>query len=323
MRSAKAKCVCLLLNQLRCMPKFAVIDCGTNTFHLLIAEPKEGGGFTTVYRERRFVKLAEDGIQRIGDKAYERAFTTLEAYAQKINEYQVAATRVSGTAALRTAENGPQFVAEIKLKTGLEIAIIPGKEEAQLIYEGVRQAIGAQEGPWMVMDIGGGSVEFILVDQTGVKWFESFPVGVAVLYKKLHQTEPISAQEIEQTQLFLKSKLVDLELALSRFPTQHLVGAAGTFDVVANILGKVKPTPHCDEVALEGFEQLYQQIITANREERHAMTEIPDDRADMIVVAMILIQLVLKIAKVEKLTVSRFAMKEGMLARMLAEQEKV
>ncbi|MGH1434763.1 MAG: hypothetical protein ACRBG0_09920 [Lewinella sp.] len=304
------------------MPKFAVIDCGTNTFHLLIAQPKPEGGFTTVYRERRFIKLAEDGIQRIGENAYQRALSALETYAQKINEYQVAATRVSGTAALRTAENGPQFVAEVKAKTGLEIAIIPGKEEAQLIYEGVRQAIGPQEAPWMVMDIGGGSVEFIIVDQTGVKWFESFPVGVAVLYKKLHQTEPISSIEIEQTQLFLKSKLVELELALSRFPTHHLVGAAGTFDVIANILGTIKPTPHCDEVALDGFENLYQQIIAANQEERHAMADIPDDRADMIVVAMILVKLVLKIAKVEKLTVSRFSMKEGMLDRMLAEQEE-
>lgn len=304
------------------MPKFAVIDCGTNTFHLLIAEPKPEGGFTTVYRERRFVKLAEEGIQRIGDKAYLRALNTLEAYAQKINEHQVVATRVSGTAALRTADNGPQFVAEIKATTGLEIAIIPGKEEAQLIYEGVRQAIGPQEGPWMVMDIGGGSVEFIIVDQGGVKWFESFPVGVAVLYKKLHQSEPISPLEIEQTRLFLKSKLVDLELALSRYPTHHLVGAAGTFDVVASILGTAKPTPHCDVVALEGFEQLYQQITSANREERQAMTEIPDDRVDMIVVAMILIKLVLEIAKVEQMTVSSFAMKEGMLARMLADQLK-
>lgn len=305
------------------MPKFAVIDCGTNTFHLLIAEPKTEGGFTTVYRERRFVKLAEDGIQRIGENAYKRALNTLEAYARTINEHQVAATRVSGTAALRTAENGPSFVAEVKAKTGLDITIIPGKEEAQLIYEGVRQAIGPQDGPWMVMDIGGGSIEFIIVDKTGVKWFESFPVGVAVLYKKLHHTEPISAIEIEQTQLFLKSKLVDLELALSRFPTHHLVGAAGTFDVVANILGKAKPTPHCDEVALDGFDQLYQRIVSANQEERQAMTEIPDDRVDMIVVAMILIKLVLEIGKVQKLTVSRFAMKEGMLARMLTEQEKI
>ncbi len=299
------------------MPNFAVIDCGTNTFHLLIASPNEEGSFEEVYRERRFIKLAEDGIERIGEAPYQRALQTLIDYAQKIDEHQVAATRVSGTAALRTASNGPNFVAEVLAKTSLEIKIIPGKEEAQLIYEGVRRAIGPQAERWMVMDIGGGSVEFIIVDENGVQWFESFPVGVAVLYKKLHQTEPISAEEIELSKMFLNSKLVDLQLALARFPTLHLVVAAGTFDVIAYVLGKEQPTPHCASVDLQGFAALYERVLAANREERHAMADIPGDRADMIVVALILVKLVLEIAAIDQLTVSSFSMKEGMLSQML------
>jgi exopolyphosphatase/guanosine-5'-triphosphate,3'-diphosphate pyrophosphatase len=304
------------------MPNLAVIDCGTNTFHLLIARPDGQGGFEQVLREKRFVKLAEEGIERIGEQAYQRALNTLVDYAKIIAENDVSVTRVSGTAALRTAENGPQFRTEVAQKTGLEISIIPGKEEAQLIYEGVRQAVGPQAAPWMVMDIGGGSVEFIIVDDNGLRWFESFPVGVAVLYKKLHQTEPISAEEIELTRLFLKSRLVDLSLALSRFPTHHLVGAAGTFDVIAKVLSTAQPTPHCYTVGLDGFDQLYQRVLAADRAERHAMPDIPDDRADMIVVAIILVKLVLEMAAIKTLTVSRFSMKEGMLARMLADPEK-
>ncbi len=300
------------------MPNFAVIDCGTNTFHLLIAQPNEDGSFEEVYRERRFIKLAEDGIERIGDAPYQRALQTLIDYADIISKNRVSATRVSGTAALRTASNGPDFVAEVKEKTGLNIQIIPGSEEAQLIYKGVRLAIDAQEDRWMVMDIGGGSVEFIIVDHTGVQWFESFPVGVAVLYKKLHQTEPISTEEIELSRLFLKSKLVNLQLALARFPVHHLVGAAGTFDVIADLLGKEQPTPNCSRVDLNGFDALYERVLAANREERHAMPDIPDDRADMIVVALILVKLVMEVAAINRLTVSNFSMKEGMLAEMLA-----
>lgn len=300
------------------MPNFAVIDCGTNTFHLLIAQPREDGSFVEVYRERRFIKLAEDGIERIGEAPYQRALETLVDYAKVISKNRVSATRVSGTAALRTASNGPDFVAEVKKKTGLEIQIIPGSEEAQLIYKGVQLAIDPQQDRWMVMDIGGGSVEFIIVDQTGVQWFESFPVGVAVLYKKLHQTEPITAEETETSRLFLKSKLVNLQLALARFPVHHLVGAAGTFDVIADLLGKEQPTPNCSRVDLNGFDALYRRVLAANREERHAMPDIPDDRADMIVVALILVKLVLEIAAIDRLTVSNFSMKEGMLAEMLA-----
>lgn len=301
------------------MSRLAVIDCGTNTFHLLIAEPNNNGGFTEVFRERRFIKLAEDGIQRIGDAPYQRALNTLIDYAKIITFHQVNSTRVSGTAALRTASNGPDLVAEVKEKTGLQIDIIPGKEEAQLIYKGVKQAIGPQQDRWMVMDIGGGSVEFIIVDESGVRWFDSFPVGVALLYKQLHQTEPISESEIETTRLFLRARLAELSLALSRYPVQHLVGAAGTFDVIADVLGKDCPTPYCARVDLSGFNALYDRVLAANREERHAMTDIPDDRADMIVVALILVQVVIELADINTLTVSNFSMKEGMLATMLAE----
>lgn len=302
------------------MPNLAVIDCGTNTFHLLIAAPKADGGFTEIYRERRFVKLAEDGIATIGSAAYQRALNTLTDYAAIIKKYEVAAKRVSGTAAMRTASNGPALQAEVRTKTGLEIDIIPGKEEAQLIYRGVQQAIGPQDNRWMVMDIGGGSVEFIIVDEQGVRWFESFPVGVAVLYKQLHKTEPISLEEIKLTRLFLKAQLAPLQLALARYPAHHLVGAAGTFDVIAQVLGAVKPTPYCHQVTLDGFQQLYQRVIQANREERYEMTDIPDDRADMIVVALILVELILELANINQLTVSNFSMKEGMLAQMMTKQ---
>ncbi|MEM1215119.1 MAG: hypothetical protein AAGJ82_05515 [Bacteroidota bacterium] len=298
-------------------PLFAVIDCGTNTFHLLIAQSTAAGGFTEVYRERRFVKLAEEGIERIGERAYARARQALLDYAEIIAQHEVVATRVSGTAALRTASNGPAFVADIASATGLQIDIIPGKEEAQLIYQGVRQAIGPQPNRWMVMDIGGGSVEFIIVDEDGVRWFESFPVGVAVLYQKLHHSEPISPSEITAARAFLQAELALLQLALARYPVTHLVGAAGTFDVIAKVMGTHQPTPHCHAVSLANFDRFLGRVLAANRAERHAMTDIPDNRADMIVVALLLVEEVLQMANIEQLTVSDFSMKEGMLAQLL------
>ncbi len=300
------------------MSNFAVVDCGTNTFHLLIARPTADGGFEDVYRERKFIKLAEEGIQRIGPAAYQRAMDTLVHFATLIRAHGVAATKVSGTAALRTADNGPQLVAEVLARTGLTVDIISGHDEAQLIYKGVRRAIAPPDGRWMVMDIGGGSVEFIIADATGIQWFESFPIGVAVLYKQFHRTEPISDEEVEITRLFLNSQLVDLQLALGRYPIQHLVGAAGTFDVLANVLGESQPTPHSATIQLAGFQTFYDRVLATIQAERHAMADIPDDRADMIVVALILVQFILEKAQVQQLTVSNFSMKEGMLEEMIA-----
>lgn len=299
------------------MPRYAVIDCGTNTFHLLIAAPQSDGGFREVYRERIFVKLAEEGIDRIGDQAYARALSVLEKYAQVITDHDVEDVRVSGTAAFRKASNGPQLVKEVREKTGLVIETIPGGREAQLIYRGVRRAIGLQEERWMVMDIGGGSVEFIISDQEGVRWYQSFPVGVAVKYRRFHRSEPITAEEIAETERFLFDQLGPLREALATYPTAHLVGAAGTFDVIANRLGTCHPTPHSAEIDLREFSDFYQQVIQATQAERHAMEHIPNDRADMIVVALILVRHIMNLAGIERLTVSYFSMKEGMLDEMM------
>jgi exopolyphosphatase/guanosine-5'-triphosphate,3'-diphosphate pyrophosphatase len=303
------------------MPRYALIDCGTNTFHLLIAEPytdAEGHPqFREIYRERIFIKLAEDGIQTLGAAAYERALTTLRRYAKVIDQHAVDEVRVSGTEAFRSASNGPALRQQVKNETGLDIQIIPGDEEARLIQKGVAWAIGPQEGRWMVMDIGGGSVEFIIVDELGVRWYDSFPVGVAVIYKHFHRTEPITTAEIAETQAFLSGQLARLSLALAQYPVRHLVGAAGTFDVLAEVLGCDRITPHATRLDLHDFESFYQRILQTTREQRYAMAEVPADRADMIVVALILVKFVLEQAKIEAVTVSNFSMKEGMLAELV------
>lgn len=304
------------------MHRFAAIDCGTNTFHLLIAEPLPEGGFREVYRERSFIKLASEGIERIGDSPYRRALKTLQHFAAVVRKYRVDAVRVSGTAALRTAENGPELVAEVEATTGLTINVIPGREEARLIYRGVNAAVGPQQGRRLVMDIGGGSVEFIIVDEKGVRWFDSFPVGVAVLYKHFHRTDPISEAEVEETRQFLREELSELVTALHTYPTTHLIGAAGTFDVIADVLGAERPTPHSAAINLAGFRALYERVLVATQDERHAMHDIPSDRADMIVVALILVELVLDLAATDRMTVSHFSLKEGMLAEMMEEQRR-
>lgn len=303
------------------MPRYAVIDCGTNTFHLLIAQAKKEGGFKEIYRERRYIKLAEEGIQTIGEQAYQRAIQALTDYAQIIQKHKVVNTRVSGTAALRTASNGYKLVIEAEASTGLKIDIIPGDAEAQLIHKGVEQAIGLQENRWMIMDIGGGSVEFIIVDDQGVRWFESFPIGVAITYKHFHKNEPIAKEEITHLETFLAGQLANLHTALLRYPTNHLVGAAGTFDVIGSVLGTHKNTPYSTSVRLDGFQTFCTRLIHASREERHLMSDIPDDRADMIVVALILVGYIMKLAKINQLTVSDFSMKEGMLSEMMLVDE--
>lgn len=299
------------------VPRLGVIDLGTNTFHLLVAEPDGNGGFREVYRERRFVKLAEEGIETIGDVPYARGIETLRHFAEVAKEEKIVELRAIGTAALRTASNGPAFVEEAAREAGIQIQLISGAEEARLITLGVLQALPPIHDRMMLMDIGGGSVEFIICDSDGVYFQDSFPVGVAVLYKQFHRSEPIVDAEVENLLGFLREKLQPVREYLQQYPAHHLVGAAGTFDVVADILGVSHPTPFSTEVDLERFDSFYTRILGATRAERHAMDEVPPERADMIVVAFVLIRFVIEMMQPRRLTVSSFSMKEGILTEML------
>ncbi|MCB9284835.1 MAG: phosphatase [Lewinellaceae bacterium] len=301
------------------MGKFAVIDLGTNTFHLLIVESGPDGGLVELDRERRFIKLAEEGIHRIGPAAWDRGIRALEDFTAVLRANDVEKVRAFGTAALRTAANGPDFVREIKARTGIEVSMIPGEEEARLIHLGVMQAVPPFSGRSLIMDIGGGSVEFILADDHEVFWAKSFPIGVAVLYKDFHRSDPISVLEMEEVREHLAAVLVPLREAIQRFPAEVLIGASGTFDVLEDVLAREKPFPNYGRFAVDRFYPFFRKLLPTTLAQRLAMPEVPPERADMIIVALVLVDYVLNLAPFREILVSHYAMKEGMLVELMRE----
>jgi len=299
------------------MENYGVIDLGTNTFHLLIARATESGALETVFRERRFIKLAEDGIEHIGAAAFERGLQAMQHFKHKLDEYEVEDVQAIGTAALRTADNGQDFIQKVAETTGIRTTLISGDREAELIHRGVMQAIPPVKERILIMDIGGGSVEFIIADAEQVCWASSFSVGVAILWKKFHHSDPITETEIRATHQFLTKALQPLQAALQRHPVRILVGASGTFDVLENILVRQKDHAHHSHMEASEFPAFYNQIIHTTLAERLAMQGMPAERADMIVVALILLNYVLVSAKIESVIISAFAMKEGVLAELM------
>ncbi|MCB0704257.1 MAG: hypothetical protein KDC34_03070 [Saprospiraceae bacterium] len=298
--------------------RIGVIDLGTNTFHLLIVETQSGLPFREIYRERRFIKLAEGGIETISDAAFERALITVVAFRRILEEQQVKKLRALGTAALRTASNGPQFVEAVFRETGIKIELITGDREAVLIHKGVAQAVPLQSEADLIMDIGGGSVEFILANKTQVFWAESFPVGVAVLYHRFHGEDPISSGAIADLEHFLSRKLANVWIKAREINPQRLIGASGTFDVLENILVQEKAHPRHSIIDIDPFYPLAEKFIRATLAERLQIEGLPASRADMIVVAVILIRVVLQQLALQKIVISEYAMKEGLIAELSA-----
>ena len=301
------------------MQRFAVIDLGTNTFHLLIVEQDPGGGFVELKRVHQFVKLAEEGIATIGKAAYERGIRTIVDFRNCLEEYGVKKMRAFGTAALRTASNGAGFIREVEALTGIAVQMIPGEEEARLIHLGVAQAIPAFSQRALIMDIGGGSVEFILADDREVFWARSFPIGVAVLYKVFHHSDPISVVEVEMVREHLADMLGPLREMIQQYPTTMLIGASGTFDVLEVAIEAERISPHHSRFPAQAFYPFFRKLLPSTVADRLAMPEVPNDRAEMIIVALILVDYVLNLAPFRDVHVSRYALKEGMLVELMRE----
>lgn len=300
----------------------AIIDLGTNIFHLRIVQVLPNGSFEDIFRKSRFVKLASDGIGTIGPSPFQRGIECLEEYAQILAEHQVNKTRAIGTAALRTASNGSAFIQAVKEKTGLDITLIDGDQEAHYIHKGVELAVPFGADKKLIMDIGGGSVEFIIADLDRVYWAQSFPIGMAVTYVGFHHNDPISDPEIKAIHAFFDQHLTPLVLALGVHEISDLVGTKGTFDILVAQFSREKLGPHCAVLSIAALPELpdfFTRVIHSTKAERLLMPEIPDDRIDMIVVGMILIRYVLNLSKVPRLLVSDYDVKEGVLAEMAAD----
>lgn len=303
--------------------RVAVIDMGTNTFHLLIVD-LVGDQFKVVYREKIAVRLGKDGISkgRITPDAWGRALDTLSTFSTVIEEFQATQTFATATSAIRNAKNGKDLVADIKEKIGIEVRIISGEQEAEYIFYGVQKAMSIGEDASLIMDIGGGSIEFILASGEEILWLRSFEIGGQRLLDKFHHNDPITHQEISDLETYIFNQLQPLFDAIEQHRPTTLIGSSGTFDTLSEI--------HCHREGIElngeltefpltvsSFEKIFQELISKTREERLAIKGMIPLRVDMIVVASVLVKFIIDTCNLRQLRVSAYALKEGVLLRTI------
>lgn len=305
------------------MRRCAILDLGTNIFHLLIAQADAGqpNGWRPLQRGRVPVHLAEEGIERIGPAAFQRGLEALRIFRQQIQEYNIAFhdIRAFGTAALRTAQNAPEFLQAVEQETGICPEIITGQREAELIFKGVRQAVPFPEENVLIIDIGGGSVEFILAQVEQATWQQSFPVGTTVLYHRFHKSDPIAPEEIAALKTYLEETLTTLWAVLKEAPTHTLVGAAGAFDTLDEMLKPPQAPPALySYISREGFERLYAHLVPSTLAERSTWPDLKPERRQTIVVGMVLIRHLLERTQARDIYASKYSLKEGAVVEWIA-----
>lgn len=307
--------------------RISVIDLGTNTFNLLIADIGVDRAYKIVFSSKLPVKLGKSGMDKkeIRPDAITRGMNAIDRHLQNIREYRSEKTYAFATSAIRSARNGEQFVKMIQQKFNLDVEIINGEREAELVYYGVRQAVPLNNEKVLILDIGGGSNEFVIANQDEVFFKKSYPLGIARLLTKFRPSDPITIEEIEYISNYLEERLSDLIEEVRKHKITTLIGASGTFETLTAMIreddshfeSEIGISAEAVVIDLTDFENLYQKLINSTLKERKQMKGLESMRIEMIVVATLIVKFVLQKFKISRLIQSNFALKEGAVFEVL------
>ena len=300
------------------------MDLGTNTFHLLIAEG-EIHDFNEIVHQHIAVKLGEGGINKglILSAAFDRGINTMKQFQQDIILCQVQQVKAIATSALRNASNGQDFIKKVKSETGIEIEIVDGDREASFIYAGVKASGLLSDQNSLIMDIGGGSVEFIIGSHEQLLWKQSFEIGAARLMERFHHTDPIPPASIEALNIYLETTLAELFRAIEQIPVHDLIGSSGAFETFAELIENQK-TDSFDlkKIKVYDFDEeelltVTDQLIQSTHAEREGNKGIIPVRVDMIVVASLITRYIMQKLDIKNVSLCTYSLKEGVLAEMM------
>ncbi len=305
--------------------QIAIIDLGTNTFNLLIAEVKDNHSYNILTETKYPAKLGKGGIndKTITPEAFERGFKALETHLETIAQFNVDQITCFATSAIRSASNGKTFVSQVKEKFNLDINVIQGDKEAELIYDGVKQVVPIGTDNVLIMDIGGGSTEFIIANKNEVVWKHSFNIGAARMLDLIQPSQPIKAYEISKLESYITKELELLFTEIKKHKVDRLIGSSGSFDTIAAMIA-AEEHPHLDmtkttsyKIELDFFEKLHQRYLSSTLEERLKMKKMESHRAEMIVLASIFIKFTIEKLHIKEVFQCNYALKEGAIYQIL------
>jgi exopolyphosphatase / guanosine-5'-triphosphate,3'-diphosphate pyrophosphatase len=304
----------------------AILDLGTNTFNLLVASVTENKKYQILYKEEISVKLGEGSIQNniISPLPFQRGIEAIKKHVATAKSYNTELIEAYATSAIRSSENGKIFTDIILKETGIKINVIDGNREAELIYKGVMLSLKKQSAEnFLIMDIGGGSTEFILFNNSGIIWKHSYDLGVSRLLSYIRPENPLSEKNISETTTYLKDNLNSLFSAISGYQNITLIGCSGTFEsfasvIFSNINADSDPfKSEIHEIDLTQFEEIYKILIKSTEAERYQLKGLVAMRVDTIVLAAIFVRQILQLTGIKKMLLSHYALKEGVLSEYL------
>ena len=299
-------------------PVVAAIDCGTNSTRLLVTD-----GSRAVERLMRITRLGEgvDGTGRLSPDAIARTVSVLREFRSAMDRDGVSAVRMSATSAVRDASNREQFMAAAEDVVGIRPEVLSGMEEGRLAFAGATSELDPSNGPFLVVDIGGGSTELVVGrdEPVGV---ESMDVGCVRITEKFLHHDPPRPEELSDALMEVRDQLEDAVRAVPELnDAQQMIGLAGTVTTVAAVeLGLTeydRDRIHHFWLTRAAAEDVFRTLATESRAARLGNPGLEEARADVIVGGCVVLVAVLRYFDLSGCLVSESDILDGLASSLL------
>lgn len=308
--------------------RIAAIDLGTNSFHAVLVDIYSDGSFRTIDKLKEMVILAEKGMDNhLSEAAIERGIDALRRIKFLCDSQNVEHILACATSAIREAKNGGDFIQRTIDELGIKARAISGKMEAEMIGYAIRNSIALDKDMVLMVDIGGGSVEFIVGNVDGFHYFKSLKLGVARMAAQFVNSDPISQKEKETLQNHFREELSEVASVLEKYPVKTIIGSSGTMENIAAMIAdrnskSASITLNEFVYSSEDFISFYNYFIKLNKKQRLKEKHLEEKRVDIINPGMVLVNLMLDEFNIENIKISEAALRDGMILDYIHKEKK-
>lgn len=302
---------------------YAAIDLGSNSFHMMVATP-EGDSIRKVDSLRMPTRLGAglDENKHLNPETEKKAIEALAQYAERLRDVPRKNIRMVGTNTLRRARNSEKLMQEAKKLLGIPIEIISGREEARLIYTAVSHTFPDNSKQRLVIDIGGGSTEFIIGKGYEPKLMESVNMGCVSYSTRFLDSEiDIKSAAMKQATIEAELELQPLVVAYKTANWDEVIGCSGTIKAAARMLAELGITDGA--VTYDGLKKLIKEIISAGSVSAMHLTSISDSRSQVVAGGLAVLRGIMRALEIDVVTASQVALREGLIFDMLGKAEHV
>ncbi len=294
----------------------AAIDLGSNSFHMIVCK-LEDGKLRTIDRLKEMVRLASglDDEKNLNAETQQKALECLQRFGQRIDNFPAGSVRIVGTNTLRTAKNSREFIAKAEKALGHPIDIIAGIEEARLIYQGVANSLGSNADSRFVMDIGGGSTEYIIGIDDIAHTKESLHMGCVTVSNKFFPQGTISKKAFKKAVLFCQQKLEPYQRIFNSRRWDEAIGASGSIRCIHKVL--IATQWSNNGITQEGLDKLVSHITQCDHIDKLDLPELSDERLPVFLGGVAVLYATFKKLNIEQMTVSDGALREGLVNDLL------